>query len=90
MKFIAAILVFAALVFTSLATAQTFQGTLRGRIVDPNGAATPEAKLTLTDEGTSIARTTVTSSSGEYDFAAVRPSTYTLSVEAPGFKRLER
>jgi hypothetical protein len=73
-----------------LAFGQTFQGSLRGRIVDPNGAGAPGAKLTLTDESTSAARTAVTGQSGEYDFAAVRPATYTLAVEAPGFKRLER
>ena len=44
MKFIAAILVFAALFFPMRSTAQTFQGSLRGRIVDPNGAGTPESK----------------------------------------------
>ena len=77
-------------VLSALAFGQTFQGSLRGRVIDPNGAGTPGAKLTLTDESTSAARTTVTGQSGEYDFAAVRPATYTLAVEAPGFKRLER
>lgn len=31
--------------------AQTFQGTLRGRVVDPNGSATATAQLTLTEIG---------------------------------------
>ena len=83
-------LFFLGLVISSLAFGQTFQGSLRGRVADPNGAGTPNAKLTLIDEGTSVARTTISNTSGEYDFAAVRPSTYALSVEAPGFKRLER
>ena len=83
-------LVFVGLVFSAVAFGQTFQGSLRGRVVDPDGAGTPDAKLTLIDEGTSVTRTTISKTSGEYDFAAVRPSTYTLSVEAPGFKHLER
>jgi hypothetical protein len=76
--------------FSSAAFAQTFQGTLRGRVVDPNGSATAGARLTLTDNGTQVARSTVTNDQGEYTFASVRPSTYVLAVEAAGFKKLEQ
>jgi hypothetical protein len=79
-----------ALLVSAVAVAQTFQGALRGRIVDPNGAVTASAKITLTDEGTQIARSTVTNSDGEYTFASVTPATYTVTVEAPGFKKLEQ
>src|SRR5580704_15000294 len=71
-------------------SAQTFQGTLRGRVVDPNGAVTANAKLTLIDEGTQIARATVTNGDGEYTFASVTPATYKVVVEADGFKKLEQ
>lgn len=37
----------ATLVFSAAAFAQTVAGTVRGRIVDPNGAAAPEARLTF-------------------------------------------
>jgi len=76
--------------FTVCASAQNFQGTLRGQVVDPNGAATSGAKLTLTDNGTQVARATVTNEAGEYTFASLRPSTYALTVEAAGFKKLEQ
>jgi hypothetical protein len=72
------------------AYAQSFQGSLRGRVLDPNGAGTPSAKLTLTDEATLVPRATITDAKGEYDFAAVTPATYTLTVEAAGFKKLEQ
>jgi hypothetical protein len=70
--------------------AQTFQGSLRGRVIDASGAATASVKVTLTDERTSLERTTVSNRTGEYTFAAVNPSTYTVSVEAAGFRHLDR
>ena len=78
------------LLLCGLASAQSFQGSLRGRVIDPKGAAIGLAKITLVDEGTSAGRATITSDQGEYTFAAVTPSTYTVIAEAPGFKRAER
>jgi trimeric autotransporter adhesin len=83
-------LVIFSLFISSFAFAQTFQGTLRGRVLDPNGASTTAAAITLTDEGTSVGRRTVTNDLGEYRFSSVTPSTYTVSVESPGFKHLEQ
>ncbi len=77
-------------VLSAMAWGQSFQGSLRGRIVDPNGAVIPDAKIVLLDEGTAGSRATLTSDRGEYTFAAVTPATYTVSAEAPGFKRAER
>jgi len=73
-----------------LLSAQSFQGSLRGRVVDPNGASVPVAKITIVDEGTSISRSTLTSNEGEYTFASLTPATYSVLAETPGFKRLER
>jgi hypothetical protein len=73
-----------------MAFGQTFQGTLRGRILDPSGNATSNAKVLITDEATKVGRGTVSNDQGEYVFTAVNPATYTLTVELPGFKKLER
>jgi trimeric autotransporter adhesin len=78
------------LLFVAAAVAQTFQGSLRGRVVDPNGAPTAAAVVTLTEEGTSAARKTLTSDQGEYVFASLTPATYSISVESAGFKRIEQ
>ena len=75
---------------TAVGFAQSFQGALRGRVVDPNGAAVSGAIITLTDEATLITRTTLTNEQGEYTFASLTPATYTVAVEATGFKKLER
>ncbi len=44
----------------------------------------------MTDEATGVARATVTNTGGEYSFTAVNPSTYTITVETPGFKKLDK
>jgi hypothetical protein len=73
-----------------LALAQSFQGSLRGRVLDPKGATAPAATITLIDEGTSVRRQTITNEQGEYTFAALTPSTYAVTVEAAGFRRIEQ
>ncbi|MBV9506169.1 MAG: carboxypeptidase regulatory-like domain-containing protein [Acidobacteriia bacterium] len=78
------------LLLASVVRAQSFQGSLRGRVVDPNDAAVPAARLTITDEATKVSRSTLTNDAGEYVFTAVTPATYSVTAEAEGFKRLER
>ena len=85
MRFLCSFLLFSALVF-----GQSFQGSLRGRVTDPNDAVVPVAKVTLVEEATSVSSSTVTNDKGEYSFPALNPSTYTLVVEAPGFKKLDQ
>ncbi len=70
--------------------AQTFQGGVRGAVTDSTGAAIGTAKVTLTAEATGVSRSTVTNTGGEYSFSAVNPATYTLVVETPGFKKLDK
>ena len=83
-------LVISTILFAALSFGQSFQGSLRGRVLDPNGGGTPTARITLSDEATSVPRTTLSDEKGEYNFAALTPATYTISVEAAGFKKLER
>lgn len=82
-------LVCTVLLFSALVWAQSFQGSLRGRVTDPKDAVVPVAKITLVEEATSVASTTVTNDKGEYSFPVLNPGTYTLVVEAPGFKKAE-
>jgi hypothetical protein len=80
----------AALIFTGAAFSQTFQGSLRGRVLDPSNAAQQSAKVTITDDATHLSRSTLSNDQGEYVFTAIAPATYTVSAEAAGFKKLER
>jgi trimeric autotransporter adhesin len=84
------ILALALVCFASLLQAQSYQGGLRGSVKDPAGAAIGIAKVTLKDESTNIARSTITNDLGEYVFQSVNPATYTVSIESPGFSRLDR
>ena len=65
-------------------------GTIVGTITDESGAVVPGAKVKITDEGTSTAREATSSAQGYYVFPALRPSTYTLLVEAAGFAQTLR
>ena len=76
--------------FSALVWAQSFQGSLRGRVTDPKDAVVPLAKVTATEAATGVSSSTVTNGQGQYSFPALNPSTYTLTVEAPGFKKLEK
>src|SRR5580692_5244864 len=70
--------------------AQSYYGVIRGLVVDQNQGAVATAKVTMVNEGTAEQRTSTTNSKGEYDFNEVVPATYTVTCEAPGFKRFER
>lgn len=70
--------------------AQTYNGSIRGTITDPSGAAVRGATITLTDTATHQQRKSTTENDGVYAFNALRPSVYTLQVEAQGFSSAER
>src|SRR5581483_6160128 len=75
-----------ALLFSVNALAQRTTGTLRGQVLDPQGAVIPSAKVTATNQATGVASTAQTTSAGTYNFPALVPGRYTVSVEAAGFK----
>jgi len=58
--------------------------------MDPQGAVVADAKVTLINEATGVARSTLANAAGEYVFSAVEPATYTETAESPGFKKFER
>ena len=90
MRFACRLFLFSALAFSQMAWAQSFQGSLRGRVTDPKDAVVPAAKVTLVEEATSVSSSTVSNDKGEYSFPVLNPGTYMLVVEAPGFKKLEQ
>ena len=61
------------------------ESSLRGTVSDPTKAVIAAAKVTLVDTQAGLSRSAVTSASGEYQFLQVRPGTYQVRVEAPGF-----
>ena len=67
--------------------AQFDSGQISGFVRDPSGASVPGAGVIATNEGTKQAHRTVTNSDGYYVFPQLLVGTYTLVIEAPGFKR---
>lgn len=74
----------------ALMRSQSYQGGIRGTVTDPQGAVVGGAKITLTNEGTGVTRSTMSNSDGTYVFSDVDPGTYAVSSEAPSFKKLEQ
>ncbi len=57
-----------------------------GTITDTSGAVVSNAKVTITNEDTSVSSRTVSSSVGTYFFKGLNPGRYRVAVEAAGFK----
>ncbi len=74
----------AALVFP--AAAQVTTATFYGTVTDPSGAVVAEAVVTLTNEGTQATQRQTTNPDGEFSFNFVPVGTYSLRIQATGFK----
>jgi Carboxypeptidase regulatory-like domain/TonB dependent receptor len=69
------------------AMAQRLDGTLRVTVTDKMGAVILDAKVTVTNEGTSVGITATASSAGTYVFPDLLVGSYTVTVEKEGFKK---
>ncbi len=84
------VLVFLGLTAVTLFGQMSQYAVVRGIVKDPSGALMPNVQVTFTDESRNLSRTATTNAAGEYVFADIIPSTYTLSAEGAGFKKFER
>ncbi len=75
-----------ALLVPAAVRAQVGSADVLGTVTDSTGAVVSAAKVTIRNLGTAAERTTTTNAKGEYIFTTLPNSTYTLTVEAPGFK----
>jgi len=85
--FLSALCLLICIGMAGVASAQTGTSSIRGSVADPQGNIVAGATVTLTSTAKSFSRTQVTNSDGLYVFTAVPPDTYTVSVEAAGFKK---
>jgi len=75
--------------FAGIASAQVATAELGGVVTDATGAAVPGAKVTLTNADTNVVvRESTTAGDGSYVMTLLPPGTYSLSVEASGFRKL--
>src|SRR5579883_374571 len=79
----------AATLFAAVALCQTQTARLVGTVQDTTGAVVPNAKITGTNDATKIKTNAFTNATGEYVLPALQPGTYTLTVEAAGFRKAE-
>jgi hypothetical protein len=71
------------------AHAQVLYGTLLGRVSDTTGAAVAGATLVATDIATNSSKTTTADGSGDYRFSDLEPGTYSLTLSAKTFGKVQ-
>ncbi|MBO0725559.1 MAG: carboxypeptidase regulatory-like domain-containing protein, partial [Blastocatellia bacterium] len=76
--------------FMTVGVAQDFRATITGRVTDSNKAAVPNAKVSIKNLGTNEITSATTDSGGDYRAPFLRPGSYSITVEATGFKKVTR
>ena len=82
-------MLFAALLLALIAAAaygQTFRGAINGTVTDATGAVVPKANVTVTNSGTSVSQSMVTTTDGAFSFQDLPLGTYSIAVQASGFQ----
>jgi hypothetical protein len=83
--------VFAVCLLAVVATkAQTGTTSIHGAVTDKTGAVISAAKVTLLNTAQGSQREIDTNETGEFEFLALQPGTYSLVVEASGFRKFEQ
>ncbi len=73
------------LLLPSLVHAQEYRGTITGQLTDPRGNLIPNAAITAVSNDQTY--TAKSDSKGDYSIPFVQPGTYTVTVEAAGFRK---
>jgi len=69
---------------------QAGTGTITGTVTDPAGASIANAPVEVRNTDTNVPYPTVTTDTGSYTVLRLPPGPYSVSVTAPGFKKLTR
>jgi len=76
--------------FSLVASGQTDAGSIVGTVTDNSGAVLANESVTITNTGNNAKVVVKTDSSGHYSATPLKIGTYTVSVEAQGFKSVTR
>lgn len=79
-----AVLVAAFILSISLAHAQSFRGSIRGKVTDPAGGVISNARVSAKSSDTGLAREATTGDDGGYVIAELPAGVYTVTAQAPG------
>jgi hypothetical protein len=83
-------LILVVLALAAATNAQTTSGSITGSVADPQQSAVAGATVSVTEEAKSLTLTATTDKEGRFVFPQVPPGTYKLTIEAGGFKKMER
>jgi hypothetical protein len=72
------------------ASAQTYTGSIEGRVTDASGSAVPKADVKITEISTNTTLKTVTNDSGDYIVSYLKPGTYSIEFHITGFKEMSQ
>ncbi|HUS05104.1 MAG TPA: carboxypeptidase regulatory-like domain-containing protein [Bryobacteraceae bacterium] len=70
-----------------LANAQSASSTINGLVLDDSGGAVPDAKVTITNQGTGVKVETQTNNQGAYTMTGLPSGTYEVSITKDGLNR---
>jgi len=82
----AAVALLGGLAISGTVSAQAPTASIVGTVLDPQGLPVEGANVTLTNQGTNYIYTTVTSSTGGYQFARIDSGLYRVTVTTPNFR----
>jgi hypothetical protein len=80
------LVVVAAVFSTNPLNAQQTLGGITGEVTDASGGVLPDVTVTVTEEQTSLTRSTKTNGSGSYSFVNLPIGVYTLTYSAGGYQ----
>src|ERR1700690_3269285 len=89
-SFLTALVLAAVMTCSVMASAQTQQGRIVGRVTDRTGAIVPNATVVIRNAETGGQRVLETNSAGEYVAPNLNPGLYFVIASAPTFKTTER
>src|SRR3954447_22890515 len=75
---------------SSPAAAQGLTGQISGTVTDASGSTVSNTNVNLTNRQSGQTRSTKTNNEGHYVFTELLPGTFSMTVDAPGFKSFEQ
>src|ERR1017187_8071249 len=84
--FSVAVLLFAA----TACLAQESRGSITGKVIDPQGAVIPGAKVIVINVETNVSNPVNSNSTGYWEVNFLIPGEYLITAESVGFKTLKR
>ncbi len=85
-----AVLLTVAAVSGGVARAQTSSAAISGHVVDKSNGAVAGAKVTLVNQLTNVRVEAKVRQDGDFIFPDVQPGTFTVVIDAPGYKELRK